>query len=220
MRSYRDGSTPTSPGVLASKCRAFMSGSSPAPPPAAGGARGIMRGSPCSWRARRPISSPAPRFPWMAAFPSRADGAMALILAIDQGTTSTRSMLFDGEGRVVASRQSEIRQYYPHAGWVEHDPEEIWQSVLETARGVLSTARVSAREVAAIGITNQRETTLLWERATGRPVAPAIVWQDRRTASLCADLARAGYTDLVAARTGLLLDPYFSATKIAWLLDA
>ncbi|HLJ63869.1 MAG TPA: FGGY family carbohydrate kinase, partial [Stellaceae bacterium] len=156
----------------------------------------------------------------MAAFPSRADGAMALILAIDQGTTSTRSMLFDGEGRVVASRQSEIRQYYPHAGWVEHDPEEIWQSVLETARGVLSTARVSAREVAAIGITNQRETTLLWERATGRPVAPAIVWQDRRTASLCADLARAGYTDLVAARTGLLLDPYFSATKIAWLLDA
>jgi glycerol kinase len=141
------------------------------------------------------------------------------ILAIDQGTTSTRAMLFDRAGRPCATSQRELEQHYPKPGWVEHDPEQIWQDVVAAARGVLEQAGLTAAEVAAIGITNQRETVVLWERASGRPVHPAIVWQDRRTAARCRELRDAGHDPLVQARTGLLIDPYFSATKIAWLLD-
>jgi glycerol kinase len=143
----------------------------------------------------------------------------AYVLAIDQGTTSTRSLLFDADGRPRAQAQQELRQHYPQPGWVEHDAEEIWQATLATARAVLEERRLAARDIAAIGITNQRETTVLWERGTGRPIAHAIVWQDRRTAARCAELVAAGHGELVRERTGLVIDPYFSATKIAWLLD-
>ncbi|HEX7875502.1 MAG TPA: glycerol kinase GlpK [Sphingobium sp.] len=139
------------------------------------------------------------------------------ILAIDQGTTSTRSLLFDASARRVATAQTEFPQHYPQAGWVEHDVEDIWRDVLATARQAMSG--VAARDVAAIGITNQRETTVMWDRATGEPIHRAIVWQDRRTTARCADLKREGVEEEVRARTGLLLDPYFSATKIGWLLD-
>lgn len=141
------------------------------------------------------------------------------VLAIDQGTTSTRAMLFDAAGRPRGIAQKEFRQFYPAPGWVEHDPEEIWASTVEMGRRALAEGKVAAREVAAIGITNQRETTVIWERKTGRPIHNAIVWQDRRTADACRRLAADGLGELVEARTGLLLDPYFSATKIAWLLD-
>ena len=141
------------------------------------------------------------------------------ILAIDQGTTSTRSLLFDAQARRVAGAQAEFAQHYPQAGWVEHDPEDIWRDVLATARQAIAESGVAARDIAAIGITNQRETTLVWDRATGEPIGRAIVWQDRRTAAACADLKRNGAEDEVRRRTGLLLDPYFSATKIRWLLD-
>ena len=142
-----------------------------------------------------------------------------MILALDQGTTSSRAVLFDARGSVVAFDQREFPQYFPQPGWVEHDPLAIWETQLETARGALRNARASAADVVAIGITNQRETTILWERATGKPVANAIVWQDRRTAAMCDALRERGAGELVAAQTGLVLDPYFSATKIAWLLD-
>src|SRR5690349_15569841 len=145
--------------------------------------------------------------------------AVTYILAIDQGTTSTRAMLFDAEGKPCAQAQRELEQHYPQPGWVEHDADEIWQATLGTCRAVLAELKLEARQVAAIGITNQRETTVLWERKTGRPIARAIVWQDRRTAQRCAELAAQGHGPLVAARTGLVIDPYFSATKIAWLLD-
>ena len=141
------------------------------------------------------------------------------ILAIDQGTTSTRSLVFDAEGRVLGGAQRELQQHYPAPGWVEHDAEEIWQAVLATARQALAAARLGARDIAGIGITNQRETTVLWERATGLPLHRAIVWQDRRTAPRCAQLTVAGHAAEVQAKTGLVLDPYFSATKIEWLLD-
>jgi glycerol kinase len=144
---------------------------------------------------------------------------MAVILALDQGTTSSRAIVFDERGAVVAFDQREFEQRFPQPGWVEHDPLAIWHSQLETARGALRNARVSAADVAAIGITNQRETTILWDRATGKPVHNAIVWQDRRTAARCEELRARGHGELVTAQTGLLLDPYFSATKIAWLLD-
>jgi glycerol kinase len=142
-----------------------------------------------------------------------------VILALDQGTTSSRAMVFDQSGSVVAFDQRELEQIFPQPGWVEHDAAAIWESQLETARGALRNARVSASGVAAIGITNQRETTILWERATGKPVANAIVWQDRRTAPMCDALRERDVEELVRAQTGLLLDPYFSATKIVWLLD-
>jgi glycerol kinase len=141
------------------------------------------------------------------------------LLAIDQGTTSTRAILFDAALTPVASAQQELRQIYPAPGWVEHDPEEIWSAAVETARTALAQAGVVAGEVAGIGITNQRETTILWDRASGKPIHNAIVWQDRRTADLCASLRQAGHEPAVTARTGLLLDPYFSATKIRWLLE-
>ena len=141
------------------------------------------------------------------------------ILALDQGTTSSRAILFDLAGTPVAMAQKEFKQYFPQPGWVEHDPEEIWQSQLSVAQEVLFKAKTSAKNVAAIGITNQRETTVLWERATGKPVANAIVWQDRRTATRCENLKKEGKEPAVRAKTGLVLDAYFSATKIAWLLD-
>ena len=137
------------------------------------------------------------------------------ILAIDQGTTSTRAMVFDDQARILARAQQELPQIYPADGWVEHDPEEIWRATLDVCREALA----KAPDVAAIGITNQRETTILWERTTGRPIHNAIVWQDRRGAALCRKLEDAGEGPRAQAITGLLLDPYFSASKIAWLLD-
>src|SRR6187431_2162781 len=141
------------------------------------------------------------------------------ILAIDQGTTSTRAIVFDATGKPVASAQKELPQIFPKPGWVEHDAEEIWRATVEVCRGALANAKLDAKALAGIGITNQRETTVVWDRATGKPIHNAIVWQDRRTHDPCAALARAGHEKLVNERTGLLLDPYFSATKIAWLLD-
>ncbi len=144
---------------------------------------------------------------------------MTHILAIDQGTTSSRAILFDAAFRVVATAQEEFRQIYPAPGWVEHDPSDLWATVAGTARGAIEKAGVDARTIAAIGVTNQRETTLIWDRATGTPIHNAIVWQDRRTAATCDALAAAGHAAMITARTGLLLDPYFSATKVKWLLD-
>jgi glycerol kinase len=141
------------------------------------------------------------------------------ILAIDQGTTSTRCIVFRPDLSVAAMAQKEIPQHYPDSGWVEHDPEDIWSTVLSTGRAALRKARLKAADIAAIGITNQRETTVVWERATGRPVRNAIVWQDRRTSDICARLKAAGHEEIFSARTGLLLDPYFSGTKVKWLLD-
>ncbi|MGO4405272.1 glycerol kinase GlpK [Bosea sp. RAF48] len=140
------------------------------------------------------------------------------ILAIDQGTTSSRAILFDASLAVVAAAQQEFPQHFPASGWVEHEPEDIWESVLATAREAIARAGLHAGDIAGIGITNQRETTLIWDRRTGKAIHRAIVWQDRRTAQACADLVAAGHENLVAERTGLRIDPYFSATKIAWLL--
>ena len=141
------------------------------------------------------------------------------LLAIDQGTTSTRSIVFDDTGRVVSIARRELRQHYPAAGWVEHDVEDIWRDALATAREAIEQSRVGADGIAAIGITNQRETAVIWERSTGQPIHRAIVWQDRRTAETCARLKDDGAEPLVRRRTGLLLDPYFSGTKISWILD-
>ncbi|MGD9912867.1 MAG: glycerol kinase GlpK [Rhizobiaceae bacterium] len=141
------------------------------------------------------------------------------VLAIDQGTTSSRAIVFDGGMKVAGVGQKEFAQHYPASGWVEHDPEEIWQSVLTTCRQALQAAGRDASDIAAIGITNQRETVVLWDKATGKPVHNAIVWQDRRTAPLCQKLKKQGLEKLFSRKTGLLLDPYFSGTKIAWLLD-
>jgi len=140
---------------------------------------------------------------------------MTHVLAIDQGTTSSRAIVFDGDLKPVASAQLEFPQHYPHSGWVEHDPEDIWSTTVATAREALGAAPM----VAAIGITNQRETTLIWDRDTGKPIYNAIVWQDRRTSAICADLKAAGLEATVTEHTGLLLDPYFSGTKVKWLLD-
>jgi glycerol kinase len=141
------------------------------------------------------------------------------VLAVDQGTTSSRAMIFDGTYRVRGVAQQEFPQIFPRSGWVEHDPEGIWRTVLATMRGALADAKLSASDIAAIGITNQRETTLIWDKKTGRAIHNAIVWQDRRTADACEKLRRDGMEPMVTARTGLLLDPYFSATKIRWMLD-
>ena len=144
---------------------------------------------------------------------------MSYILALDQGTTSSRAIVFDHSGGIVFLAQRELTQHYPQPAWVEHDPEEIWRSQIEVAAEALAKAGLAAVDLAAIGITNQRETTILWDRATGRPVHRAIVWQDRRTASFCAQLAAGGHEAEVQQRTGLVLDAYFSGSKIAWLLD-
>ena len=144
---------------------------------------------------------------------------MTFILALDQGTTSSRAMIFDHAGSVRAMAQREFQQIFPQPGWVEHDPNEIWESQLAVAREALAKAKLTARDIAAIGITNQRETTVVWDRATGRPIYNAIVWQDRRTADHCEALKAQGHGADIAHRTGLVLDAYFSATKIRWLLD-
>jgi len=141
------------------------------------------------------------------------------VLALDQGTTSTRAILFGERGLAGASAGKELRQSYPRSAWVEHDPEEIWKATLEVCRAVLNRQGIEARDLAALGITNQRETVVVWERDTGRVIHPAIVWQDRRTADACGKLEAAGLEERVRELTGLLLDPYFSATKLAWLLD-
>jgi glycerol kinase len=146
-------------------------------------------------------------------------GQQRYILAIDQGTSSTRAMLFDADGCPHASAQRELRQFYPAPGWVEHDPEDIWASTLAVCRQAFEAGKLDPKAVAAVGITNQRETTIIWERATGRPIHNAIVWQDRRTAEHCRRLEAEGLGERVQRTTGLLLDPYFSASKIAWLLD-
>ncbi|MCB1457558.1 MAG: glycerol kinase GlpK [Nitratireductor sp.] len=141
------------------------------------------------------------------------------VLAIDQGTTSSRAIIFDGERRIVSVSQREFTQHFPQSGWVEHDAMEILDSVITTCREAIAKAGIAAGEIAAIGITNQRETTVVWDRSTGAPIHKAIVWQDRRTAPFCDELRRRGLEDMFIERTGLLLDPYFSGTKIRWLLD-
>jgi glycerol kinase len=144
---------------------------------------------------------------------------MTYILAIDQGTTSTRGMIFDGAMVVAASEQQEFTQHFPHSGWVEHDPRDLWETTLATCRGAIKSAGISASQIKAIGITNQRETTIVWDRQTGEPIHNAIVWQDRRTADHCRILRDAGHEAMITARTGLLIDPYFSSTKLKWILD-
>ncbi|HEX7065478.1 MAG TPA: glycerol kinase GlpK [Bacillales bacterium] len=141
------------------------------------------------------------------------------ILSIDQGTTSSRAMLFGHDGRVAGVAQKEFRQYFPQAGWVEHDAQEIWSSVMAVVAEVLSQTNISPKEIAAIGITNQRETTIVWDKHTGRPVYRAVVWQSRQTAGICEELKAAGYGETVRAKTGLLIDAYFAGTKIKWILD-
>ncbi|RSZ33807.1 MULTISPECIES: glycerol kinase GlpK [unclassified Variovorax] len=141
------------------------------------------------------------------------------LLALDQGTSSSRSIVFDREGHIVAIAQKELTQIYPQPGWVEHDPMEIWRSQLATAREVLAKAKLQPADIHAIGITNQRETTVLWNRKTGQPVHHAIVWQDRRAEPLCAQLRDEGMTDTIREKTGLVIDAYFSGTKLRWLLD-
>ncbi|MDX2186018.1 MAG: glycerol kinase GlpK [Opitutaceae bacterium] len=142
------------------------------------------------------------------------------LLALDQGTTSSRALLFDATGALVASHQQEFPQHYPRPGWVEHDPEQIWESQLACLERVLGSGGISPRDIAGIGIANQRETAIVWDRTTGRAIHPAIVWQDRRTAAACDTLRASGVEERVSDVTGLRLDPYFSATKIAWILDS
>ena len=144
---------------------------------------------------------------------------MSFILALDQGTTSSRAILFGHNGAIERVVQREFRQIYPQNGWVEHDPEEIWTSQIAVARESISSGQVSASDIAAIGITNQRETTVVWERASGKPIYNAIVWQDRRTADICDNLRQEGYAGLIQEKTGLVIDAYFSGTKIQWILD-
>ncbi|GAC1608263.1 MAG: glycerol kinase GlpK [Ramlibacter sp.] len=147
------------------------------------------------------------------------EAPMTYLLALDQGTSSSRSIVFDAQGRIVAQAQQELPQIYPQPGWVEHDPMLIWTSQLATARDVLRKAGLQASDIRALGITNQRETTLVWNRASGRPIHHAIVWQDRRGEPMCSRLREQGHAALIQSRTGLLVDSYFSATKIRWLLD-
>ena len=144
---------------------------------------------------------------------------MRHVLALDQGTTSSRAIIFDETGRPVASAQQEFKQHYPQPGWVEHDPDEIWRSQRDVAREALRSSGLKAEQLVACGIANQRETAVVWDRQTGKPIYPAIVWQDRRTAARCAELKEVGAESLVRERTGLVIDPYFSGTKVAWLLD-
>jgi glycerol kinase len=144
---------------------------------------------------------------------------MTYVLSLDQGTTSTRAILFDENLSLIASAQEEFPQHFPASGWVEHDPDDLWATTAATCRGVIERAGVTSAEISAIGITNQRETTLVWDRSTGQPIHKAIVWQDRRTSDFCAELRAAGHEEMFADRTGLLIDPYFSATKLKWMLD-
>jgi glycerol kinase len=141
------------------------------------------------------------------------------VLAIDQGTTSSRAIVFRQDISIAATAQREFPQHFPASGWVEHEPEDIWLSTVTTCREALDRAGVTAKDVAAIGITNQRETTVVWDRGTGQAVHRAIVWQDRRTAEICAALKASGHEPMISAKTGLIIDPYFSGTKVAWILD-
>src|SRR3978361_2054784 len=144
---------------------------------------------------------------------------MSYVLAIDQGTTSSRALLFRQDISIAAQAQQEFPQHFPASGWVEHEPEDIWTSTIATCREALKKASLTAKDVAAIGITNQRETTVVWDRATGQAIHRAIVWQDRRTADICAKLKAEGHELTISAKTGLIIDPYFSGTKVAWILD-
>ena len=144
---------------------------------------------------------------------------MSFILSLDQGTTSSRAIVFDNDGNIRSLAQKEFRQIYPEAGWVEHNPKEIWSSQSSVAVEAITEAGLSARNIAAIGITNQRETTIVWDKETGEPVYNAIVWQDRRTAPITDKLKEEGLELLFKKKTGLILDPYFSGTKIQWILD-
>jgi glycerol kinase len=144
---------------------------------------------------------------------------MTHILAIDQGTTSTRAIVFDKDMTLVTTSQEEFAQHFPHSGWVEHDPNDLWNTTVSMCRAAIARANISAKQVSAIGITNQRETTIVWDKITGEPIHNAIVWQDRRTADYCQTLRDAGHGDMVTDRTGLLIDPYFSGTKLKWILD-
>ena len=144
---------------------------------------------------------------------------MKYVLAIDQGTTSTRAIIFDEALKPLATSQDEFKQHFPRSGWVEHDPHDLWASSAGTCRAVIERAGIDPNEIISIGITNQRETTVVWDKSTGQPIYNAIVWQDRRTAAYCEELRKAGHCDMFADRTGLLVDPYFSATKIKWILD-
>lgn len=141
------------------------------------------------------------------------------ILSLDQGTTSSRAILFNKEGKIVHSAQKEFTQYFPHPGWVEHNANEIWGSVLAVIASVISESGISASQIAGIGITNQRETTVVWDKDTGSPVYNAIVWQSRQTSGICEELREKGYNDKFREKTGLLIDPYFSGTKVKWILD-
>ena len=142
-----------------------------------------------------------------------------MILALDQGTTSSRAILFDARGNIIATAQQEFTQFYPHSGWVEHDAQEIWHTQLRTAQDVIAKAGINAQDIAAIGITNQRETTVVWDAKTGKPIYNAIVWQDRRTAPLCEQMKSDGWAERIKEKTGLVIDAYFSATKLRWILD-
>ena len=144
---------------------------------------------------------------------------MSFVLAIDQGTTSSRAMVFRSDISIGATAQQEFPQHFPASGWVEHEPEDIWTSTMQVCREALEKAGLNAKDIAAIGITNQRETTVVWDRATGQAVHRAIVWQDRRTADICAKLKAEGHEPAISAKTGLIIDPYFSGTKVAWILD-
>jgi len=143
---------------------------------------------------------------------------MKYMLALDQGTTSSRAIIFNRQSGIVAIAQKEFTQIYPKPGWVEHDPSEIWETQLKVARAALRKAGLKAQDIAGIGITNQRETTVAWNRATGQPIGPAIVWQDRRTASFCDELRADGMASMIQKKTGLVLDAYFSGTKMRWIL--
>src|SRR6476661_8752053 len=144
---------------------------------------------------------------------------MSFVLAIDQGTTSSRAIVFRGDISIAATAQAEFPQHFPASGWVEHEPEDIWTSTVTVCRGALEKAGITAKDIVAIGITNQRETTVVWDRATGQAVHRAIVWQDRRTADVCSRLKNEGHEPAISAKTGLIIDPYFSGTKVAWILD-
>lgn len=141
------------------------------------------------------------------------------LLAIDQGTTSSRAIIFSSNAEIVANSQQEFQQHYPHAAWVEHKPQDIWQTVFDTAKQAIAQAKITASDIAGIGVSVQRETTIVWDKKTGEPIYNAIVWQDRRTAEYCQQLINAGHENLIQDKTGLLLDPYFSATKLHWLLE-
>src|SRR4029077_19542631 len=144
---------------------------------------------------------------------------MSYVLAIDQGTTSSRAIVFRDDISIAAVAQAEFPQHFPASGWVEHEPEDIWTSTIITCRDALEKAGLKAKDIAAIGITNQRETTVVWDRATGKAIHRAILWQDRRTAAICAKLKSEGHEPAISKKTGLIIDPYFSGTKIAWILD-